>query len=93
MTEFAELKNYVDDKGRLISWPSKRSLQLVALEYLAQKLDAGKTYSERDINTLLNRWHTFSDPALLRRELYELGRLNRSKNGAEYWATPQTKLM
>lgn len=93
MTEFAELKTYLDDEGRLTGWPSKRSIQLVALDYLAQKLEAGKLYSERDVNTLLNGWHTFGDPALLRRELHELGRLNRSKNGAEYWATPQTKLI
>jgi hypothetical protein len=93
MASEPELKNHLDGEGRLILWPSKRPLQLLALDYLASKLESGQIYSEREINTLLNSWHTFGDPALLRRELYERGLLNRQKNGAEYWRTPNTKFI
>ena len=93
MTDLSALKHFLDTEGRLTQWPSKRPLQLIALEHLATKLEIGQVYSEKDINKLLNSWHTFGDPALLRRELYELGLLNRRKDGAEYWRTPHTKFV
>jgi hypothetical protein len=93
LSDLSEIKNHLDNEGRLTGWPSKRSLQLVALDYLATKLEMGKIYTEKEVNALLNGWHTFGDPALLRRELYELGLLNRSKTGTEYWRTPNTKFL
>jgi len=91
--ERGELKNHLDSEGRLTLWPSKRTLQEAALDYLAAKLEAGKVYSEKEINTLLGQLHTFNDAALLRRELYERGLLNRTKDGSEYWRTPQTRFL
>ena len=93
MASDSELQNYLDNEGRLISWPSKRSLQILALDYLATKLEPGRVYSEKEINSLLNSWHTFGDPALLSRELHERGLLNRQKDGTEYWRTPNTKFI
>ncbi len=88
-----ELQNHLDSEGRLTLWPSKRSLQRVTLDYLANKLETNKVYSEKEVNTLLNQWHTFGDPALLRRELYENGLVNRRKDGTEYWRTPRTRFL
>ena len=93
MASDSELKNYLDNESRLISWPSKRTLQLLALDYLVTKFEVGLVYSEKEVNALLNSWHTFGDPALLRRELYERGLLNRHKDGTEYWRTPNTKFI
>ena len=90
MNNGAKLQNHLDAEGRLTLWPSKRTLQLLALDYLATKLEPRCVYSEKEINALLNSWHTFGDPALLRRELYERGLLNRAKDGSEYWRTPNT---
>jgi hypothetical protein len=93
MVAESELKNHLDNEGRLIRWPSRRELQHLALDYLATKLETGRNYSEREVNILLNSWHTFGDPALLRRELYERGLLNRQHDGTEYWRTPNTKFI
>jgi hypothetical protein len=93
MSEQTELKNHLDSEGRLTQWPSKRTVQQVALDYLATKFEAGKVYSEKEVNTLLNQLHTFNDAALLRRELHERGLLNRAKDGSEYWHTPKTKFV
>jgi hypothetical protein len=93
MSKQNELKNHLDSEGRLTLWPSKRTLQLVALDYLASKLEVGKVYSEKEVNTLLDQHHTFKDAALLRRELYERGLLNRAKDGSEYWHTPKTRFL
>jgi hypothetical protein len=89
----SELKNHLDQEGRLIVWPSKRTLQLFALDYLATKFEVELVYSEKEVNALLNSWHTFGDPALLRRELHERGLLNRHKDGIQYWSTPHTKFI
>lgn len=83
----------LDEEGRLKQWPSKRSIQLMALDYLAAQFTSGQVYTEREVNALLAQWHTFGDAALLRRELYERGRLNREKDGSAYWAAPNTRLL
>ncbi|MEL6333129.1 MAG: DUF2087 domain-containing protein [Cyanobacteria bacterium J06559_3] len=88
MDYIIELQNYLDDQNRLKNWPSKRNkgrFQQLALEYLASKFEPGIYYNEREVNALLNQHHTFEDPALLRRELFERGLVDRAKSGAAYW--------
>jgi hypothetical protein len=87
----SELVHFVDGEQRLRQWPAKRKIQLFALQYLATKFQLGVTYSERDANDLLNRWHTFGDGALLRRELFDNGFLERAKDGRQYWLAETAK--
>jgi len=87
-TQWEELAPYLDDQRCVKTWPSKRnkkSVQTLVLRYLASKLEPGTNYSEREINQLLQRHHTFGDPALLRRELFESGLVNRTRDGFSYW--------
>jgi hypothetical protein len=86
MPEFPpELKNFVDDAGRLKQWPGRQKLQLAAMPVFAETIPAGRRFTEREINTLLNELHTFEDAALLRRSLCDLGYLERTRDGQEYW--------
>ena len=85
VVEHSELRNFLDSRGRLRAWPAKRKLQLVALEMMAAKFEDDVVYTEREVNGLLNLHHTFQDPARLRRELYEMGYLGRTRNGSQYW--------
>jgi hypothetical protein len=83
-----ELKNYLDEEGRVKEWPSKRNkgkFRQLVLEYLASKFELGVTYTEKEVNTLLNQHHTFGDPALLRREMFENGLIDRMRDGSAYW--------
>ncbi|MDF5725661.1 MAG: DUF2087 domain-containing protein [Rhizonema sp. PD37] len=59
--------------------------QRLVLEYLALKFEVGITYTEKEVNTLLNQHHLFGDPALLRRELFENGLIDRKRDGSAYW--------
>ncbi|MDM9384989.1 DUF2087 domain-containing protein [Chlorogloeopsis sp. ULAP01] len=91
MDYLAELKSYLDEQGRVKEWPSKRNrgkFQKLVLEYLATKFEPGATYTEKQVNALLNRYHTFNDPALLRRELFESKLINRMRDGSAYWCNP-----
>lgn len=58
---------------------------LAALWYLAGKLQAGRQYSEPEINALLDEWRLFHDPATLRRELYNKRLLDRTADCSRYW--------
>ena len=61
------LRAFLDDEGRLRSIPASRAKRAVVLEYLADHLEAGRTYRERELNAVLRRFH--DDVATLRREL------------------------
>ena len=62
-----------------------RDARLLALWYLAGKLEAGRQYREAELNGLLDEWTLFRDPATLRRELYNKRLLNRTADGSCYW--------
>ncbi len=78
------LKNFLDSEGRLTAYPSKRKMKLYALIYIAEKIQKGRIFTEKEINAVLNSLHTFDDPATLRRELYTHRFLNRDSYGKEY---------
>ena len=78
------LRNFLDANGKLTAFPAKRKMKLYALLYLSQKIPADTDFSEREINDILLDWHTFADPATLRRELYDYRFLDRSRDGKVY---------
>ena len=78
------LRNFLDRDGKLTAFPAKRKMKIYCLFYLAQKFEPEKDYTEREINNVLLDWHTFADPATLRRELYDYGFLDRSRDGKVY---------
>lgn len=78
------LRNFLNADGKLTAFPAKRKMKVCALFYLAEKVEAERDYTEREINDLLLSWHTFADPATLRRELYDYYFLDRSRDGRLY---------
>ena len=78
------LRNFLNADGKLISFPAKRKMKLYALLYLSQKIPADTDFTEREINDILLDWHSFADPATLRREMYDYGFLDRSRDGKVY---------
>ena len=83
--ELSELRPFLDEQGRLTAIPAKHRKKLLALWYLAGKIDAGRQYSEPEINDLLDEWALPRDHALLRRELYNNRLLNRTADCGRYW--------
>lgn len=80
-----ELKNYLDDMGRLKLYPSKRKYKILALIFLASKFEKGIIYSEKEINEILDNAHAFNDRCLIRRELFNKGFLGRLNDCSKYW--------
>ena len=78
------LRNFLDADGKLTAFPAKRKMKLYTLLYLAQTIPVDTDFSEREINAILLDWHTFADPATLRRELFDYRFLERSRDGKVY---------
>ena len=83
-----ELRSFLDAEGRLKALPVKQRKRMLALVYLYDRLEAERTYTESEINGLLNGWTCFRDPATVRRELYNHHFLNRTTDGTSYWKEP-----
>jgi hypothetical protein len=86
-----EIKTFLNSDAQITAWPAKHAKKAIVIEYLAGKLEEGKEYTEGEINEILNKFHTFGDPALLRRELYERRFLDRDTNGSKYWKMSSSK--
>ena len=69
--------------GRLTSIPTSHAKRLVILDRLAQELEPGVRYTERQVNALLRPFH--DDVAALRRYLVDDGFLDRE--AGQYWRT------
>lgn len=82
---FRELQPFLNEKGQLTALPAKNKKKLLAIWYLAAKLEPGREYTESAINDALDDWMTFRDHATLRRELYNKRLLDRTDDGARYW--------
>jgi DNA-binding transcriptional ArsR family regulator len=74
------LRAFVRD-GRLTSIPSSWGKRRVVLEWLAQRFEPGRRYSEAEVNLSLMQVHP--DNAALRRYLVDDGFLSRDHG--EYW--------
>jgi hypothetical protein len=81
-----ELAGWLDARGRLKQWPTKRKLQRAAAFYLIAKFERERRYSEPEVNQVLDAWAPFRDAPLLRRTLVEEHLLDRTPDGREYWA-------
>ncbi len=81
----AELRPFLDREGLVTTWPTKRKGEEAVLAYLITKFAIGERYTETAVNALLNEWHTYDDPAYLRRSLVDMGLLQRTADGAQYW--------
>lgn len=83
------LKRYLDTNGVVKTWPGKAKNRLVILAYLASKFEAGKQYSEQEVNLILMKY--LDDYITRRRDLIEYHFLSRTDDGRFYWVNLQNK--
>jgi hypothetical protein len=77
-----------DADGRLMRWPTKFSIQRLAMWVLWTRFDAKRLYNEREVNTILKAANAFDDHATLRRELVNHRLLARKADCSEYRKLP-----
>lgn len=87
-----QLSGYLDDKGLISRLPGKKQKKKLDLmiAFWASKFTEGQTYSEPEVNEILNQHHSFKDPATLRRLLLGTDYLDRNIDGTSYWKKIRT---
>ncbi|MDJ0743858.1 MAG: metalloregulator ArsR/SmtB family transcription factor [Xenococcaceae cyanobacterium MO_167.B27] len=70
------LRSYINSDC-LIEIPASRKKRLVILKWLVNKFDLGRTYTEKEVNEILKRYHP--DSATLRREFIGYKLMKRDK--------------
>lgn len=71
---------------RLKTFPPKEKKKVVILTEISGQFEAGKQYSEKEVNSILKA--IYDDFVTLRRYLIEYGFLDRTKDGSAYWLLP-----
>ena len=73
-----------DSRGRLLRWPTKYSVQTLAMWVLWTLFDGRRVYTEREVNEVLKVANAFGDHVTLRRELINHQLMARTSDCAEY---------
>jgi hypothetical protein len=69
--------------GPLSEFPKKQKRKAAILRQLIKRFDAGREYSEKEVNEILGEAHP--DYVTLRRYLIDYGLLEREEDGSQYW--------
>ncbi|MDF2520588.1 MAG: hypothetical protein K0R84_1216 [Clostridia bacterium] len=76
---------FLDVTGKITQIPVPNRTKVPVIDYLASKFEDDRIYSEKEVNEIINTWHTFRDYFILRRLLVDYRFLERTPNGEKYW--------
>lgn len=82
---------FLDSDGRIKQFPVPNRTKVPVLAYLAEKFEAGRDYTEKEVNAIIDAWHTFGDYFLLRRSLIDYAYLMRVPDGSRYWVNEEKR--
>jgi hypothetical protein len=77
-----------DQRGRLMRWPVKYSVQRLVMWVLWTRFDAKRSYTESEVNAILKAANLFFDHVTLRRELINHRLMTRKSDCSEYRKLP-----
>ena len=77
------LTSCLEPDGTIKHLPSQPTQLKVILNYLVQAFTPGLDYTEKEVNTIIRRFHV--DVSGLRRDLVDAGLMDRERDGSRYW--------
>jgi ArsR family transcriptional regulator, arsenate/arsenite/antimonite-responsive transcriptional repressor len=77
------LASCLNPDGTIKQLPPQPGKLKVILEYLIQAFTPSLDYTEKEVNTIIRRFHL--DVSGLRRDLVDAGLLDRERDGSRYW--------
>ncbi len=83
LTRVTAALRHFDAQGRMTTWPARTQIQHLCLWALWARLPKD-TMTERQISQCLTTHHSFGDPAILRRTLWELRLVTRTPDSTAY---------
>ena len=81
------LKAYLNADATIKQIPQEGKKLLIILNYVLDAFSFDATYTEKEVNTILRRFHV--DTAALRRHLVDHGFMARESDGSKYWRVKQ----
>jgi hypothetical protein len=83
------LKNFLNADGTLKQLPPMGNKLLIILNFIVDAFDFDANYTEKEVNTILRRFHV--DTAALRRYLVDYGLMARESDGTRYWRVKEER--
>ena len=83
------LASCLEPDGTIKKLPPQPGKLKVILDYLVQTFTPGINYTEKEVNTIIRRFHV--DVSGLRRDLVDAGLLARERDGSRYWRIEPTQ--
>ena len=80
------LAAHLNADGSIRQIPHQPAKLRVILEYIVAAFTPGVNYTEKEVNTILRRFHL--DAASLRRSLIDADLMRRESDGSRYWRSP-----
>ncbi len=80
-----DISIFLDDAGKITQIPVPNRTKIPVLAYLDSKFEENRIYREKEVNEIINSWHSFEDYFILRRLLIDYKFLERTPDGARYW--------
>ncbi len=77
------LQTFLDGDGRLTAFPAQQKKEEAVLRHIVKVFAPERRYSEKEVNEILSQFN--EDTARLRRDLVELGFMQREGGGGAYW--------
>lgn len=77
------LVSCLEPDGTIKRLPSQQTSLRIILEYIIQAFSPGADYTEKEVNSIIRRFHV--DVSGLRRDLVDAGLLDRERDGSRYW--------
>jgi len=77
------LQTFLKTDGTLKQIPPMGNKLLIILNFIVDAFDFDAHYTEKEVNTILRRFHL--DTAALRRHLVDYGLMARESDGTKYW--------
>lgn len=81
------IRKLANTDGSLKRLPGQLKHWMAVLRYILPAFEPGQNYTEKQVNSLLMRYH--HDTAVLRRFLVDTGMLGRERDGSRYWREVQ----
>jgi len=79
------MNKLINELDQIIRWPKKPSNKKEVIKWISEKFKFEKQYSEKEINKIIDNYHSFNDTPLIRRELVSQKFLDRKDDGSVYW--------
>jgi len=81
------MEKLINEIDGIIRFPKKTIDKKKVIQWLSTKFELDKEYSEKEVNKIIELYHSFNDTPLLRRELISQKYLKRENDGSKYWKT------